>query len=416
MKTTNLPHISLTNRYILGVILILVLSLLAFYLLMNPPMSDFGLMAVFLSITAIFSALVGYGLYRTGWLERTPTIRWTLLGAYAVSSILTFINVWLTAELMFANDHDLELAIILLFFAGGMAMVLGYIVANVITDRIRQVERAAREIAAGDLEVRVPVEGRDEVAGLARTFNQMAVQLQVAAQKQEEVENLRRDLIAWVSHDLQTPLASIRAIVEALADGMVEDPETIQRYLQTTQKDIRALSILIDDLLQMAQLDAGGLQLDWEYNSLSDLVSDTLESFSELATRKGVKLSGGVEAKVDPVYLDAQRIGRVLSNLINNAVRHTPAGGSVDVRAFLASQGVRVEIHDSGEGIRPQDQPYVFDRFYRGEKSRSRSTGGSGLGLAIAKGIVEAHGGQIGLDSLPGKTCFYFVLPAKNVV
>ncbi len=402
---------SLTTRYALGVILILILSLWAFYWLMNPPMNEIGLMAVFLSITAVFSALVGYSLYRLGWLELMPTIRWTLLAAYAVSSILTFVNVWLTAKLMFTDQHDLLLATVLLLFAGGMAMALGYILSNAITDRIRRVERAAWEIADGDLEARVQVQGRDELAHLASTFNQMAVQLQDAADKQQELDNLRTDLIAWVGHDLQTPLASIRAIVEALADGVVDNPETVQRYLETAQRDIRSLSVLIDDLFQMAQLDAGGMPLEREFNSLSDLVSDTLESFSELSHRKGVELQGSVDPQVDPVYMDAQRIGRVLSNLVNNAVRHTPAGGKVHVRSFVSHQYVRVEVHDTGEGVPSEDVPYIFDRFYRGEKSRSRSTGGAGLGLAIAKGIVEAHQGRIGVESHPGETCFYLTLP-----
>ena len=144
----------------------------------------------------------------------------------------------------------------------------------------------------GDLAVQVEARGQDELAALAHTFNQMAARLNDAAQKQHEIEHLRRDLIAWAGHDLQTPLASVRAIIEALADGVVEDPETTQRYLRTAQRDIQFLSLLIDDLFQMAQLDAGGLPLDREPASLSDLISDTLESFSELASRQDILLEG----------------------------------------------------------------------------------------------------------------------------
>jgi signal transduction histidine kinase len=253
------------------------------------------------------------------------------------------------------------------------------------------------------------------MALLGHTFNEMAAQLQAAAWKQQELDRLRRDLVAWTGHDLQTPLASVRAILEALADGVVDDPETVQRYLRTAQRDIRALSGLIDDLFQMAQLDAGGLHLDREFNSLSDLISDTLESFSELAARQELTLEGSAAPGVDPVYMDARRIGRVLSNLISNALRHTPPGGQVQVQALPLPTGVLVEVTDTGEGIRSEDLPYVFERFYRGEKSRSRETGGAGLGLAIAKGIVEAHGGRIDLESLPGGTRFYFNLPARKV-
>jgi signal transduction histidine kinase len=406
-----MTRLSVLARFIIGIAVILALSLGVFMLIMRPPLNALGLMALFLAITALVSALAGYGSYRLGWMDRSPTIRWTLLGGYALSSVLTFINVWLTARLMFASQHDLLLATVLLVFAGGMAMALGYFLSSTLTNRISLLDQAARAIAAGNLDVRIPVHGRDEMAGLARTFNQMAVELQATKAKQQELETLRRDLIAWVSHDLQTPLASVQAVLEALADGVVEDPETVHRYLSTAQRDIRALSALIDDLFQMAQLDAGGLSLDLAENSLSDLISDTLESFSELAGRRVVDLQGSVQPGIDPVWMDGQRIGRVLNNLVGNALQHTPPGGFVRVNARREPRFIQVEVLDTGEGIQAEDLPHVFERFYRGEKSRSRSTGGAGLGLAIAKGIVEAHGGRIGLESNPQGTRFFFTLP-----
>ena len=413
MKKANISsqRSSVPLRFAAGVALIVVLSLGIFNLVMQPPPKEIGLMALFLSITALISALVGYGSYRLGWMERTPTIRWTLLGGYALSSLLTFLNVWLTARLMFASQHDLLLATVLLVFAGGMAMALGYFLSSTLTHRIGMLDQAARRIAAGDLGVRIPVRGRDEMADLASTFNQMAEQLQAAKARQQELERMRRDLIAWAGHDLQTPLASVRAVVEALADGMVEDPDTAQRYLKTAQKNILSLSSLIDDLFQMAQLDAGGLALERADNSLADLISDTLESFSELAARQGVELRGSVDPATDPVYMDAERIGRVLNNLVSNALRHTPSGGRVEVRAGRDGKSLRVEVMDTGEGISAEDQPNIFDRFYRGEKSRSRSTGGAGLGLAIARGIVEAHGGSIGVESDGHGARFFFTIP-----
>lgn len=409
-------RLSLPLRFLLGVTLIVALSLAVFYALMAPPMNEMWLMALFLSITAVISALAGYAAYRLGWMNRSPTLRWTLLGGYALSSALTFVNVWLTARLMFASQHDLLLATVLLLFAGGIAMALGYFLSSAITDRIHALDRAARAIAAGNLHADAAVPGRDEVAALGRSFDHMAAELRKADRKQRELEALRRDLIAWVSHDLQTPLASIRAIVEALADGVVEDPQTVQRYLRTAQRDIGALSTLIDDLFQMAQIDAGGIQLDREAGSLSDLVSDTLESFSELAARREIRLEGQVAPGVDPVWMDTQRTGRALSNLVGNALRHTPPGGRVEVEALTTEEGVRVEVRDSGPGIPAEDLPYIFERFYRGEKSRSRRTGGAGLGLAITRGFVEAHGGRIGVESPPGEGArFYFTLPAKNI-
>ena len=398
-------------RFVAGVLIILAISLAIFYVLMAPTLNDIALMALSLSITAVISGMVGYAAYRLGWMERSPTIRITLLGGYALASILTFVNVWVTAQLMFTDQHDLLLATVLLLFAGGMAIALGYILTTALTERIRKLDQAAQTIGTGELDVRIPVDGKDEMAELAATFNKMAAKLESADQKQRELDDLRRDLIAWVGHDLQTPLASIRAVVEALADGVVEDSETTQRYLSTALKDIRSLSLLIDDLFQMAQLDAGGLPLNCEIISLSDLISDTLESFSELATRQDITLTGSVATNVGPVFMDAQLIGRVLNNLISNSLRHTQPGGVVEVTTMKTGAGVQVEVCDDGEGISPDDIPLVFERFYRGEKSRSRTTGGSGLGLAIAKGIIEAHGGEIGVESVPDKTRFYFTLP-----
>ena len=328
-------------RYILGVLLIFAISLGIFYLVMSPPLNELGLMALFLAITAVVSSLVGYLAYRLGWIALTPSLRWGLLAIYAISSALTFFNVWFSAKLMFASPHDLLLSIVLLVFAGGMAMALGYFLSSTVVDRIHLLKKAAEKLAHGNLETRVLVSGRDEVSTLAESFNQMATQLQVADERQRELERLRTDLIAWVSHDLQTPLASIRAILEALYDGVVEDPETVKRYLNTAQRDVSSLSALIDDLFQMAQLDAGGIPLEKANASLADLISDTLESFSELALRQNVHLEGSVEMRVDPVFMDTQRIGRVFNNLISNALRHTPPGGHIEVRARRAGSQPR---------------------------------------------------------------------------
>ncbi len=399
-------------RFILGILLIFIVSLVIFNMMMEPPLYELGLMALFLGVTALVSALAGYAAYRFGWMTLSPTLRWSLLGGYALSSLLTFFNVWFSAQMMFASQHDLLLAVVLLVFAGGMAMALGYFLSSTITDRVNQLKGAAEKLAGGDLKTRVPVHGRDEVAMLAQTFNQMAEQLEAADMKQREMEKMRSELIAWIGHDLQTPLASIRAILEALEDGVVDDPETVKRYLNTAQRDVRSLSALIDDLFQLAQLNAGGFQLERARSSLTDLVSDTLESFAELAARQNVKLSGSVEPNVDPVDMDTRRIGRVLNNLVGNAIRHTPAYGEIKVKARRTDSGVEVTVIDTGEGIRAEDLPHIFDGFYRGEKSRNRATGGAGLGLAISRGIVQAHGGDIYVESETGQgSRFTFRIP-----
>ena len=403
---------SMPVRLIIGVVIIVLLSLGFFALIMLPPMKDVANLALYLSLTALVSAIIGYLAYYLGWIHMSPTLRWTLLGGYILASILTFFNVWFSAQMMFSSQHDLLLAIVLLVFAGGMATTLGYFLSSTITQRINLLKSAAENIAQGDLKTRVPVQGSDEVAVLAKTFNQMAEQLQDSDKKQRELESLRRDLIAWVSHDLQTPLTSVRAILEALSDGVVEDPATVQRYLHTAQRDVNSLSSLIDDLFQMAQLDAGGFPLNRANASLSDLISDTLESFTELAKQREITLEGNVESNVDPVNMDTQAMGRVLNNLLGNALRHTPDGGRISVWVHRAQSGIEVTVSDTGEGIREEDLPHVFESFYRGEKSRNRGTGGAGLGLAISRGIVQAHGGKIRVESKPGRgTLFTFTIP-----
>ena len=407
-------RVALPLRFFAGVLVVLVAALTLFYVVMRPPFSDLIAVATFLTITATLSLIAGYVAYRGRWLARLPHLSWTLLGSYALASVLTFVNVWVTARLMFANQHDLSLATILLIFAGGIAMVLGYFLSAGLTERIRALGLAAQQLAAGRLGARVPVTGRDEVAELGRAFNHMSEQLAATAQKQRELDALRRDLIAWAGHDLRTPLASVRAIVEALADDVV-DPSEQQRYLRTAQRDIRALSSLIDDLFELAQLDAGGLKLNTSPASIGDLISDTLESLSAIAREQGVTMAGSAEPGVDPVMMDSAKIGRVLANLLGNALRHTPRGGTIEVRGWSEGGSVHVSVADSGPGISAEDLPHIFERFYRGEKSRSRSSGGSGLGLAISRGIVEAHGGRIWVSSTPGKgAVFTFVLPKQT--
>jgi signal transduction histidine kinase len=240
----------------------------------------------------------------------------------------------------------------------------------------------------------------------------MAQRLQAADQKQKELDALRRDLVAWAGHDLRTPLASIRVLVEALADGMLTDMQAQQQYLAQAKKQVDYLSLLVDDLFQVSQLDAGGLSLYLEPASISDLISDTLESFSGLADQKQVTLSGSAASGIDPLVVDIQRLGRALNNLVSNALYHTPPGGRVTLSAGPVAGGVFISVSDTGEGILPEDLPHVFERFYRGDKSRNRAVGGAGLGLAIARGIIEAHQGSIQVESAPGQgTVFTITLP-----
>jgi signal transduction histidine kinase len=398
--------------FVAGAVVAVAAGLLVFVLVMRPPQNDFVAMAGFLGITAFISIGVGVAASRLGWMRRSPRLAWTLMAGYLLAGVLTFLNVLVTARLMFLSRHDLLLATVLLVFAAIIAAALGYLLSGSVVAAIARLNRAAREVAGGDLDVEVPVEGSDEVAALAASFNEMTSRLREAERTRLEVETARRDLLAAVGHDLRTPLASVRVIVEALADGVVDDPETVARYLRTAQGHLNALSHLADDLFMLAQLDSGGVELERQPNSMTDLISDTLQSFSVRAEQQEVALRGEPGATVDIVIFDARSIERALANLVENALRYTPPGGEVVVRSAAVPGGLSVSVSDTGPGIADADLPRVFERFYRGEASRSRATGGSGLGLAIVKAVVEAHAGSVSVETALGRgTTFSFVLP-----
>jgi signal transduction histidine kinase len=395
----------------LGIGIALALTALIMTIMLSPPLSELATLMGTLAVTSVLSLAVGYILYRRGW-TRSPSISLTLVLTYGWAAVLTLFIVWIMARLMFVNTHDLTLAGVLLVFAAIIAMSYGIFVAASVTDGLRQLAKTAHTLADGDLSARAAVTGRDEVSQVGHAFNEMAEQLQQAEDEREELETLRRDLIAWTSHDLRTPLTGIRVMVEALNDGVITDEQTRQRYYRTILADVVSLKDLIDDLFELAQIDAGGLVLETELHSLSDLISDTMESLVPVARQKGISLNGKVSEDLDPVRMNAQKIGRVLTNLVNNALQHSPNQGTILLEADRTSDGIRVVVKDEGTGFPPEDLKRVFDQFYRGEEARSRATGGAGLGLAIAKGLVEAHGGRIWAENIEGRgACVGFWLP-----
>lgn len=400
--------------FALGMVAALAVVAILMASLMQAPVHEITTLMYWLSISSLVSLLMGYILYRRG-LARSPSLSLTLVLTYGWAGLLTLANVWLMSERMFfSKDHDLILSGILLLFAAIIATTFGIFVAASVTDGLRQLARTAQQIAEGNLKARVSISGRDEVAMVGQTFNQMASQLQQAAQQREELEKMRKDLIAWTSHDLRTPLTSIRAMIEALHDGVVDDPATVTRYYSTIRSDIIALNDIIDDLFELAQLDAGGLSMDMAQHALADLVSDTLEMFQALAKDQGVTLHGTEAPDLGLVQMCAPKMGRVIANLVSNALRYTPAGGTVQVTAVRQSGEVVVTVQDSGPGFAPDDLTRVFEQFYRGEEARSRASGsGAGLGLAIARGIVAAHNGRIWAENAPeGGAIVGFSLPA----
>ena len=337
-------------------------------------------------------------------LGRVGGVRGHIAGAGLIASLLLLGMVLGGARAMFISGHDLSVLLTMLLFAALLAVGFSLYGAGPLARRIEELRRGTARLAAGDLDAEVPADGHDELAMLAGDFNRMARELREAAAREREMDKARRDLVAAVSHDLRTPLASARALIEAVADGVTGDAEVEARYLAAARGEIEKLGRLVDDLFELSRIDAGMLRLDLEEASLRDLISDTLSSFKPRAEDKGVSLIGEVSDGVDPVLASPPRLQRVLDNLLGNALRHTPPGGEIHLRVEPGEDVVRVEVSDTGEGIAREDLPYVFDRSFRGERSRASGgdDSGAGLGLAIARGLIEAHGGEIGVESQPG--------------
>jgi len=383
--------------------------------LFGVPAADLPAVALLLAVAGGGSGLLALILVRPTVLGRLGGVRTQLVGAGLVCSLLLLGMMLAGARAMFISGHDLALLLTMLTFAAALSVGFGLLYAMPLSSRIERVRAGTERVAGGELGSEVKVEGHDEVAGLAADFNRMARALEVAAEREREVEKSRRDLVAAVSHDLRTPLASTMALIEALADGIAEDPETQKRYLSSASRELEHLSRLVDDLFELARIDAGMLELTLEEASLHDMISDTISTFQPQAEQKGVRLLGEVSADVDPVLANPPKLQRVLHNLVSNAIRHTPQDGTVTLRAAPEGDVTRVEVSDTGEGIASEDLPRVFEPSFRGEQSRTRpdedDTPGAGLGLAIARGLVEAHGGTMNVQSEPGQgSLFRFTL------
>jgi signal transduction histidine kinase len=371
-------------------------------------------LAIMFAAAGLGALLVGFVSVQAGWWRRATSLTQTLTVGHVLAALFGLVIVLLAARLMFISEHDLALAGVLLFFASSVAVSFGYFFSNSITQRLKMLDRAAVRLSDGDFAVRVDVAGRDEVAELGQAFNAMAIRLEDAEQESERLETARREFIAGASHDLRTPLSSLRAMLDAIADGVVEDPAD---YIRRSQRVITQMSNLTDDLVELATLDSRAAPFERSPASIEQVIEIAMEGAALRAESKGIELTGPVHGGLPMIPMAANKIGRVLQNLLDNAIDHTASGGEVAISALERNGTVEVAVQDDGEGIRPENLPYVFDRFYRGEKSRPRADselGGVGLGLAIARELVEAHGGTIWAESgTEGGTRVTFALPKE---
>ncbi len=309
-----------------------------------------------------------------------------------------------------------------LAMVGAVLVVLGTTVAALlifgpVRPRLRSLEDAARQVGAGDLTARAREDGGDEVAALARAFNQMTHDLQQRAVQLQAADRTRRLLLADVSHELMTPLTGMRGYLETLSlHAQSLDPDTRERYLAIIRDETRRVEHIVGDLLDLSRLEGGGESFDAQDVPLEDVFGRVAARHGRAAEQKGVELSTSIAAGAEIVTGDPMRLEQALQNLAANALRHTPKGGRVALTAAFEDGSIAVTVSDTGSGIAAEHLPHVFDRFYKVDPSRTGEAG-SGLGLSIVKAIVERHGGTVTATSRPGGgTTFTLKFPPERPI
>lgn len=301
--------------------------------------------------------------------------------------------------------------LVLLIATGGAAVLI----IRPARRRLSDLESATARLGAGDLSARASDTGGDEVARLARTFNRMAGDLAARDQALQVSDRLRRQMLADVSHELKTPLTSMRGYLETLRmPGVPLDAETRERYLDTIEQETRRLERIVRDLLDLARYENGVATIHPRVFAVERLFDHVVQRYEREAAERQIRLRPQVAPAADQIEADPDRIEQVIDNLVANAIRHTPPGGSIDLGATADGVLMHLTVTDCGSGIPTEHLPHVFDRFYKVDESRTNGSGGSGLGLSIAKAIVNQHGGTIAVSSLPGRTSFEVTLPLQS--
>jgi signal transduction histidine kinase len=373
------------------------------------PGHELGHLALLLLPAVVLSAATGALV--APFLMRSR-LRSRLVALALVATLVGLANLAVIAWLMFLSAHEAAQVALLLVYSTAAGIGVALAAARTSVAAVDRLAATARRLADGDLDARAgQLNAGPELDIVASGLDEMAAGLSASLERHRAAEEQRRDLITAVSHDLRTPLAGLRAMVEAIDERVVADPPTVRRYATEMRGAVDSLVALVDDLFELVQLDAGALVAEPERARLDEVVRSAVAACDAQAIEKGLeletKLNGAAAAPCSP------RVTRVIQNLLQNAIRHTPADGTVRVEAHRLRDQLEVVVEDSGEGIEPAALERIFDPFWRGDAARAGP--GSGLGLALAKRIVEALGGSIAVESEPaGGSRFEILLPHPN--
>ena len=339
--------------------------------------------------------------------RRPLQFRFDLVAGTAVGVIL--LAVLAAAELMFVSHHDALVVSAIALAAALVSLRAARLASAGVVRETGELRDALAEVGAGRRDARVQAEAAIELDELARAASRMIEQLDEEERRRDAADAARRNLVASISHDLRTPLAALRLMLAAIEDDVV-DEATRDRYLATMHTHVEALGAMVDDLFELSRLEAGELEWSIRQVELHDLVDETVAAMRAEGEAKGVAVAAELQPLPRPARADPERLQRVLFNLIQNAIRHTPTDGSVTVRAEPAGDWVEIEVADTGAGIPPEDRERLFEPFVRGPDD-GRPDPGAGLGFALCRAIVEAHGGRIWLADSDAGTRVRFVIP-----
>jgi signal transduction histidine kinase len=351
--------------------------------------------------------LAGMGLIR---LLRAASLRLSIQASGTVPVLAIVAGTLGTAEAMFLSRHDLGVVVMVCVIAGIVASVFSWLLGRQVGSGSAALRQAARSLGDEAGQFRPPeLPLAAEFAALSKELTDTSAKLATSRARERALEQSRRQLVAWVSHDLRTPLAGLRAMAEALEDGLAADPP---RYHKQMRAEAERLATMVDDLFELSRIHAGTLQLSQDEIALDDLVSDVLASTDALAQERGVRLAGRAAGQLT-VRVDPRELSRALTNMLTNGIRYTPPGGSVYVEARREQATVLLTVADGCGGIPEADLPHLFDLGWRGTDARSPAPdGGAGLGLAIVRGVVEAHRGTVHVVNTGDGCRFEVRLPA----